>query len=223
MSTTPRMYFPEIAASQSQKEVTHNESLQMLDSFMFCAVQDKDLVNPPSTSDGISYIVAVGGASTWTGQDNNIAQRYNSGWTYYTPSEGWRAWVKDEDLMYIFSSSSWNALVDITRKVQTVTVTSSTISVDWRSGHKAKLTIDRHCVIKFSGASEGDRPILELRQASTGGWTITLSTSEARYGYATTGYTASTGALQTDYVELVYNGTTGYYDVVGVFTGYGTS
>lgn len=220
-TTTPRMYFPEIAASQAQKEVTHNESLQMLDCFTFCAVQDKDQVNPPTTSNGVSYIVAVGGASTWSGHDNSIAQYYNSAWNYYTPGEGWRAWIKDEDLMYVYTGSIWTPLVPLSHKVQAITVSSSTVSIDWTAGHIATMTLEtvKDIAITFSGAAEGDKLTLRIKQGTTGGGTVSWPTS-IRYGVDIAAITLSTAANKQDYVGLIYDGSTGKYDVVAVVRQY---
>jgi hypothetical protein len=59
--TTPSLGLPEIAASQAQKHVMHNEALRILDALVQFAVLDRDLAAPPmSQADGARYIVAAG-------------------------------------------------------------------------------------------------------------------------------------------------------------------
>jgi hypothetical protein len=61
MSSTARLNLPFIAASQAQKEITHNEALTVLDALSHLTVLDRDLTAPPAASDGDTYVVASGG------------------------------------------------------------------------------------------------------------------------------------------------------------------
>jgi hypothetical protein len=108
MANTPRLVLPEIAVSQSSKEVTHNEALVILDALVMPAAEDKDQtsVSVSSASDGDTYIVASSGAGSWASQDGNIAQLDSSAWDFHTPDEGWATYVKDEDLYYMYNASS---------------------------------------------------------------------------------------------------------------------
>ncbi|WP_422645735.1 DUF2793 domain-containing protein, partial [Zavarzinia sp.] len=45
---TPRLALPYIVQSQAQKEVTHNEALNLLDILVQAAVLDRDRVEPPA-------------------------------------------------------------------------------------------------------------------------------------------------------------------------------
>ena len=64
-------------------------------------------------SDRIAYVdyvkVGSGIQATWYEHENDIAQYINSSWSYYTPVEGWIAWVNDENKRYSFNGSSWVA------------------------------------------------------------------------------------------------------------------
>lgn len=100
---------PEIAGSQNNKYVTHNDALRVLDALVQTAVEDKDLTTPPaSPTDGNLYIVNADGGSPgatgdWAGHDEDIAQYYDSAWNFFTPFEGLKVWVKDEDAAYIYN------------------------------------------------------------------------------------------------------------------------
>jgi len=111
--TTTHLKLPEIAASQSQKHVTHNEALFFLDSLVQLSVIDKDLTTPPaSPSTGDRYIVASGATGDWTGKGNSVATYDGSGWVFMTPNDGWFAWVDDENVLYVFDGG-WSTLAGI--------------------------------------------------------------------------------------------------------------
>jgi hypothetical protein len=108
MTDTPRLTLPEIASGQSNKSVTHNDALQILDYLCQSSVIDKDLTTPPgSPTNGDLYIVGPSGASgTWAGHEKDLAY-YRSGWVFYNAFEGLTAWVKDEDVHYVFDGTNW--------------------------------------------------------------------------------------------------------------------
>lgn len=58
---------------------------------------------PGSPSNGQIYIVPSGASSN----ANAIAIRDNGAWTYVTPQTGWRAWVVDEAIEYVWLGSAW--------------------------------------------------------------------------------------------------------------------
>jgi hypothetical protein len=110
MDTTPNLSLPYIAAAQAQKHVTHNEALRALDAIVQLAVLDKDLAAPPvSPAEGARYIVAASPTGVWSGQAGRIAAWQDAAWAFYTPNEGWLAWVADEDTLYIWSGAAWTA------------------------------------------------------------------------------------------------------------------
>lgn len=63
-----------------------------------------------STANLIAYIdyfkIGTGLAGGWFNHDNKIAQYVNSVWNYYTPLEGWRFYIKDENKNYEYNGSS---------------------------------------------------------------------------------------------------------------------
>lgn len=77
-------------------------------------VKDKDLATPPgSPANGDSYIVAASPTGAWVGHATHIAVWSTEGtpaWAFYTPTEGWRVDVVDEDLEYRFAGSAWAAV-----------------------------------------------------------------------------------------------------------------
>lgn len=108
MSVTPNLNLPYIAAAQAQKHVTHNEAIRALDAIVQISVIDRDLAAPPtSPADGERYIVAGAATGAWAGHDGEIAAFQDGAWMFYTPQEGWLAWVADEDKLLVWSGAAW--------------------------------------------------------------------------------------------------------------------
>ncbi len=221
MANTPRLAFPEISSSQSQKEVTHNAALKMLDSWQFCAVQDKDLDTPPGgESNGQSWIVAAAGAAgAWATHEKAIAQYYNSAWTFYTPLKGYRAYIKDEDITYVYSGSAWVADRALHEKVQVITPADAP-TINWALRHIATILLDRALTtFTFSGALHGDRLILRLKQDGTGS-RLAAWPGTVRYGTDITEILLTTTVSKQDYVGFIYDGDATKYDVVSMIKGF---
>lgn len=108
MSTSVNLGMPYLSAAQSQKEVTHNEALAILDALVHLPVEDRDLTEPPSTvAEGQVYLLATTGSSGWAGYGSGaIAHYVNGAWSFYTPREGWKAWIKDEDALLCYEGTA---------------------------------------------------------------------------------------------------------------------
>ena len=108
-NTTNRVKLPYILQSQSQKEVTHNASLDLLDALLQAAMVSIGVNTPPgSPLAGDSYIVGTSPTGAWAGQVGNIAF-YDSGWKFVTAREGLALWVNDEDVLYIYDGATWQS------------------------------------------------------------------------------------------------------------------
>lgn len=143
--TTANLNLPFIAASQAQKHVTHNESLNQLDLLVQLVVKDKTLTAPPGLpNEGDRHIVTAVATGTWTGKENNIAAWQDSAWQFLTPQTGWLSWVEaDEKLFYwdgtfwkVYNTSLTNIVEDITPQLggnldtQSFTISSRDIAAD---------------------------------------------------------------------------------------------
>lgn len=108
MAETPRLDLPYIAASQAQKEVVHNLSLDRLDLLCQCAVLDRNLTTPPgSPALGDAYIVAATGTGAWAGHDNELALWVSGQWQLIAPLPGFQCWVLDEAVLVYWSGTAW--------------------------------------------------------------------------------------------------------------------
>ena len=73
MSATPRLVLPMLEAGQAQKEVLHNEALQLLDALVAPAVEGPPLATPPPAPVvGSCYIVAASPTGDWAGRAHHF-------------------------------------------------------------------------------------------------------------------------------------------------------
>jgi len=108
MSNTTLLGLPNIASNQSQKHVTHNDALVILDALVMAAVTSQTLTAPPgSPAEGDRYIVAATATGAWAGQEEKIADYSGGGWVFYTPKTGWLVYVAATDNMWIYNGSAW--------------------------------------------------------------------------------------------------------------------
>lgn len=108
MEETTNLKLPLLVPNQSQKEITHNEALVILDNLVNNGVKDKDLTIPPENpSQNDLYIVGVGASGEWEGKDNQLAF-YDNGWRFCQARQGTKYWVIDENCIYVFNMTSWS-------------------------------------------------------------------------------------------------------------------
>jgi hypothetical protein len=111
VDSTPNLGLPYIMAAQSQKHVTHNEAIRALDAVVQLSVLDRNLGVPPSSpAEGARYIVAASPSGAWSGHAGKVAAYQDGAWMFYVPSEGWIAWVADEDIAVVWTGSAWGSL-----------------------------------------------------------------------------------------------------------------
>lgn len=116
---TPRLKTPYIISTQSQKEVTHNSALNMLDALVQPAVETSTLTAPPASPvEGNLWIVASSATGVWAGFDNELAQFIGGSWQFFTPFEGMSVWLKDDDVVAQYVASIWQKGVVRANKVE---------------------------------------------------------------------------------------------------------
>lgn len=105
--STPKLKLPYLVTSQSQKEVTHNEALDLLDFFIQPVVVARQTTPPTSPVAGDAYIIKATATGVWAGKENQIARFLNSAWTYITPFAGLSVWSEGDVNEYVYHSSAW--------------------------------------------------------------------------------------------------------------------
>lgn len=105
---TANLAMPYILASQSDKHVTFNAAIDILDSASQLSVMSRTIsVTALTPQIGDCWIVGPASTGDWAGHANDIACWLATGWQYLTPKPGWRAWVRAEALEVVFANGTW--------------------------------------------------------------------------------------------------------------------
>jgi len=114
-NTTNRVKLPYILQSQSQKEVTHNSGLDLIDALLQAACVTVNLNTPPgSPAAGDCYVVGTSPTGAWAGQAKTVAF-YTTGWNFITPWEGLTVWANDTNQLFTYDGSAWGATYNLTQ------------------------------------------------------------------------------------------------------------
>ncbi|HSQ98026.1 MAG TPA: DUF2793 domain-containing protein [Rickettsiales bacterium] len=112
MENTTNLNLPLLVSNQSQKEVTHNEAITIIDNILQNGIIDKDLTTPPTSPNSNDlYIVGSSATDDWADEDGNLAF-YDNGWRFIEPREGATFWVNDEDCLYTYNGSEWEQTLE---------------------------------------------------------------------------------------------------------------
>ncbi len=128
-NTTNRVKLPYILQSQSQKEVTHNASLDLIDALLQAACITVNLNTPPgSPAAGDCYVVGTSPTGAWAGQAKTVAF-YTTGWNFITPWEGLTVWANDTNSLFTYDGSAWGATYNLS-SFQNLTMLGINASAD---------------------------------------------------------------------------------------------
>jgi hypothetical protein len=107
-NTTGRLLLPYILQSQSQKEVTHNDALNILDVLIQAVVQDVGLNTPPgSPTVGQCWVVGSSPTGAWVGKASQIAQAADGGgWFFVAPFKRLKLWNETTDEYVMFDGTN---------------------------------------------------------------------------------------------------------------------
>ena len=95
-------------AGQAQKELAHNEALQILDCVAAASVEEPPRNDPPaSAEEGVTYIIGSAPTGVWSGKAGQLANMSAGGWRYIVPTEGLFALVKANELRAEYRSGAW--------------------------------------------------------------------------------------------------------------------
>ncbi len=111
METSTRLQLPYIMPSQAQKHVTHNESIDLLDTVVQLAVAGRQLGAPPADpAEGDCRIVAAPALGAFAGREQAVARFLGGAWRFLEPRPGWIAWVEDEAQLVLWNGTAWATL-----------------------------------------------------------------------------------------------------------------
>lgn len=111
MVDTPKLGLSIMAASQSQKHVTYNESIYRLEIATQTSAINATTTSPPgSPSEGDTYIIATPAMGDWTGREGDIAAYLGGQWRYVTPHAGFICYDQSSSGHLTWDGSAWVAL-----------------------------------------------------------------------------------------------------------------
>lgn len=108
MDQSQRLALPFIAPGQSQKELFHNEALQMIDTIAAAAVEEAPRNDPPVTPvQGNCFIVGAAPTGAWAGKASTLAAFSAAGWRFIEPVDGLQVWVKSTSIWAAYHAGAW--------------------------------------------------------------------------------------------------------------------
>lgn len=108
MESTQRLRLPLLSPGQAQKELYHNEALQLIDVVLAGAVEEAARTAPPATpAAGQCFLVGPLPTGEWAGYANHLAAFTSGGWRFVAPVEGMAVHVKAEQAMASFTAGQW--------------------------------------------------------------------------------------------------------------------
>jgi len=108
MSATARLGLPLLSAGQAQKELVHNEALQVIDMLLATAVEAPPDAAPPAAPVlGATYIVAASPSGAWAGKAQCLACYTAGGWRFITARDGMIAYVRSSAVWAAFRAGAW--------------------------------------------------------------------------------------------------------------------
>lgn len=118
--------------------------------------------------------------------------------------------------LHIHDGIQWHDVVSPRIKSETW---SATRLVDWSNADIIRITLIGNTALTLVGGVDGYRYMLELTQDNNGDHNVVFG-EEVRFGTSNEPYTATQTPNKKDRIELIYDGTSGTYDVLSVNKGF---
>ena len=110
MNQSPRFALPFLAPGQAQKELIHNEAIQLIEALLCPVVEEAELVAPPSDVEaGNCFLVGASATGDWAGHDNEIACFTEGGWRFVTPVDAMQLVNKNSGETISYIEGSWQS------------------------------------------------------------------------------------------------------------------
>ncbi len=108
-ATAPRFALPLLFAGQSQKEVSFNEAMLLVDFLLQPVIEGSATTVPTAPTPGQCWIVASGASGLFAARTDQIAAWSEGGWRFIAPLEGMRVYDRTRGGHRIYGGGSWRA------------------------------------------------------------------------------------------------------------------
>ena len=123
MTSTTHLGLPFIDAAQSQKHVTHNDALNIVDIELQLSVAARNVLAPPATPlEGMRYLLGAGTTGAFAGHDGALAAFQDGAWRFLAPAKGWRAYIEAENILALYDGIAWFDLGATLKILQNLTL-----------------------------------------------------------------------------------------------------
>lgn len=168
----------ELTESQAAKYATHNQALRELEGRLVRVKSRTTTAEPGSPAAGDTYILPTGATGTnWaTFTAKQLVHYYGGSWKAFTPVEGMRVWVNDEDQVVVYNGTDW--VLDTRMPM---------LSKSVAGGVDVTLTEaeSRYPAIDLTGAITANinvivtttPKLIVVKNSTTGAYTVTVKTS----------------------------------------------
>jgi hypothetical protein len=106
-STAPRFALPLLFAGQSQKEMTFNEAILLVDFLLQPVIEGTTSTVPSAPTPGQCWIINSSASGIFAGKANQIAAWGEGGWRYIAPKEGMRVYDRAQTGHRIYRGGAW--------------------------------------------------------------------------------------------------------------------
>jgi hypothetical protein len=111
MADSTLLGLPYLDAAQSQKHITHNEALSVLDLCVQISLAGVDTTFPPvSPMEGQRFHISAGATGSFSGHAGDIACWQNSAWRFLSPRPGWIAFVPGTTDILFYDGTDWHSI-----------------------------------------------------------------------------------------------------------------
>lgn len=109
MAKSYRLGMPFLSAGQAQKELTHNESLLLLDSLVSgCCGSGPSNIAPSAPEPGLSYICGSEPSGSWAGHPRALACWTEAGWRFVEAFVGLQVVDRTSGCTWRYSAGEWS-------------------------------------------------------------------------------------------------------------------
>ena len=168
----------EIVESQASKATTHNQSLREIEGRLVRVKSRTTTAQPGSPANGDTYILPASATGTnWaTFTAKQLVHYYGGSWKAWTPIEGVRVYVNDEDVVWEYNGTDW--VLDTKQPMLSKSVAgSSNITLTEIESRYPAIDMTGAITANINLIVTTTPKLIVVKNSSTGAFTITVKTS----------------------------------------------